>query len=367
MTDWAAEGLLEGVEGEQTRADRIELLEYLAREGFQLEEIKAACKQGRLGLLPLDRALEGEEARYSARDVSEETGLSLDLLRQLWRALGFADPDDDEIAYTAEDIEHARTVAAFRDAGLDEEALILISRVLGQSMAYLAETLREVAGEALLQAGDTEMTAGLRWAEAAKYLVPQLTPVLGYLLSMRLREQLKNALILEAELETGRTQARDITVCFADLVGFTKMGERVPPGELAAAARDLNGLAIEAARPPVRLVKMIGDAAMLVSEEPRPLVEAALQLAEAEPGAPLRVGIAAGAAVRHVGDWVGAPVNLASRVTGVAKPGSVLATREVRDLVREEFEWSNAGSRRLKGVRDPVRLYRVRAKDETPG
>lgn len=362
MTDWEAEGLLEGVDEGQARSDRIQLLDHLTREGVSLAELKEARARGRLGILPVERALKGAEPSYTPRQIAAEAGLDLDFTRGLWRALGFADMEDDELAFTDQDLEHAKLVGGFQAAGLDDEAIILISQVLGQGMAKLAETLREVVGDALLQPGDTELTAGLRWAEGAKYMVPQLTPALEYLLSTHLREQLKSSLIMAAELETGRTdEGRDITVCFADVVGFTKMGERVSPVELSEAGRELTSIAVDAARPPVRLVKMIGDAAMLVSEEPQPLVRAALTISEAEPGgAPLRVGIAAGHAIRHLGDWLGAPVNLASRVTGVAKPGSVLATREVRDSVREEFEWSSAGARKLKGVREPVKLYRVR-------
>ena len=113
-------------------------------------------------------------------------------------------------------------------------------------------------------------------------------------------------------------------------------------------------------------MKTIGDAAMLVSSEPEPLVEAALALvAGAErhrdvmPA--LRVGIASGQAVPESGDWFGAPVNLASRVTDVARPATVLTTKAVRDSVQPSFSWSYAGRRRLKGIADPVALYRVRA------
>lgn len=370
MTDVAAleaAGLLDGVEGEDARRDRIELLEYLLRDGFELDELKDAAAAGRLGLLPIDRVLQGgDPARYSAIEVAEKAGLDLDFLRRLWRSLGMADVEDDIVAFSPRDLEAARTVAGFREAGLDDESLILISQVLGQTMSHLGETLNEVVGDALLQAGDTERTAGLRWADAAKYMVPQLTPLLEYQLTVHMRERLKSQLIQAAELEAGKLDgSRDITVCFADLVGFTKLGERVPPAELSMAGRQLTGLAVEAARPPVRLVKMIGDAAMLVSTEPEPLLRAALELSEASENdermpAPLRVGVACGQAVPHMGDWLGAPINLASRVTDVAKPGSVLATKDVREQASEGFRWSDAGSRRFKGVREPVRLYRVR-------
>jgi adenylate cyclase len=193
-----------------------------------------------------------------------------------------------------------------------------------------------------------------------------LTPLLEYVMGVHLKEQIKSDIIGAEELTTGRVErASHVTVCFADLVGFTKLGERVPARDLGVAERLLTELVVEAARPPVRLVKTIGDAVMLVSPEPEPLVDVALRLVElaAQPGSgipALRAGIASGNAITQRGDWFGAPVNLASRLTDFARPGSVLATRDVRDALRESFAWSNAGTRRFRGVRSEVALYRAR-------
>jgi adenylate cyclase len=172
--------------------------------------------------------------------------------------------------------------------------------------------------------------------------------------------------VTQAELDTGRfAMGREMTICFADLVGFTRLGERVDLVDLGSAGRRLTDLATEAARPPVRLVKMIGDAAMFVSPDTEPLVEAALELAaeverHGDTMPPVRVGMARGQAISDAGDWFGAPVNLASRITSVARPASVLASAEVRDAAPDSFAWSAAGRRRFKGVRSDVSLYRVR-------
>ena len=105
---------------------------------------------------------------------------------------------------------------------------------------------------------------------------------------------------------------------------------------------------------------------MFVSPQPAPLVDAALQLVEASEAEgddfpPLRAGVALGPALNRGGDWYGHPVNLASRITGVARPGSVLAAQEVHDAVGEdEYRWSYAGQRHLKGVRGETKLFRVR-------
>jgi adenylate cyclase len=95
------------------------------------------------------------------------------------------------------------------------------------------------------------------------------------------------------------------------------------------------------------------------------LVGAALALVDAAERAELpslRAGIAFGPAAASAGDYFGHTVNLASRVTGVARPGSVLVTDEVRERSLEQFEWSTAGLFKLKGVSDRVRLNRVRPK-----
>src|SRR5205085_1315694 len=107
----------------------------------------------------------------------------------------------------------------------------------------------------------------------------------------------------------------------------------------------------------VRLVKTIGDAAMFVSREPAPLVEVALSLVEAVERAEmpaLRAGVAWGPALQRAGDFYGNTVNLASRVTGIARAGSVLCTKEIRDAAPDRFDWSFAGRHRMKGVADAV-------------
>ena len=117
-------------------------------------------------------------------------------------------------------------------------------------------------------------------------------------------------------------------------------------------------------RPPVRVVKMIGDAAMLVSPDDGPLLELALNLvaaAEADDSFPeMRAGLASGMALNRWGDWYGRPVNLASRVCSRARPGSVLVTEPVADASGgDDYRFSAAGQKQLKGI-GAVPLWRAR-------
>jgi len=185
-------------------------------------------------------------------------------------------------------------------------------------------------------------------------------------LRLQLRHGLETEAVSVAERAAGKLPgARDVTVCFADLVGFTRLGEAVPPEELENLANRLTGLARDVASPPVGFIKTIGDAVMFVSTDAAALLRAALELlvaAEKEDMPPLRVGLAAGSAVRRAGDWFGSPVNLASRVTAVARPGTVLVAESAHDLIGESdgFNWSFAGARHVKGVKGEVKLFRAR-------
>jgi adenylate cyclase len=131
-------------------------------------------------------------------------------------------------------------------------------------------------------------------------------------------------------------------------------------------ARRLAEVAGDVVEPPVRLVKTIGDAVMLVSLEPAALVDAALDLVAAADAdgselPQLRAGVAVGEAVAYGGDWYGRPINLASRLTSIARPSSVLATEAVREALPEEgYRFSFAGERRIKGIRGDQKLLRIR-------
>ena len=191
--------------------------------------------------------------------------------------------------------------------------------------------------------------------------------MLGPMIQEMLRLQLRHLMETEAVNATERAEgqrlpgARLVTIAFADLVGFTRLGEVVPPEDLERLAHRLADLAREVAVPPVRFIKTIGDEVMLVSSDPVALLDAVLDLVDATDGDDdfprLRAGVATGMAVSRAGDWFGSPVNLASRVTGAARPGSVLVSESAREAIGDDdrFTWSFAGARRLKGIKSDVR------------
>ena len=122
----------------------------------------------------------------------------------------------------------------------------------------------------------------------------------------------------------------------------------------------------------MRLVKTIGDAAMLVSSDTDALLSMLLDLADAADadgsGLPaIHAGVARGPALNRGGDVYGSAVNQASRIAEFARAGSVVASEDVKNAAQGEYRWSFAGRRRLKGLAEQASLYRVRRPPEPDG
>jgi adenylate cyclase len=364
QTDFAAEGLLDGLEGHQ-RSERLVLLQELAAEGVSLAELRRSTQAGTILYLAADRVI-GSRDRYAANEVAAATGLDMAFLTRLRRAMGLPIPDDDEAVYSDAEIASLRQVDIARAAGISDEELLDLMRVLGRSLAHIAESLRAVPLKLVLRPGMSEPELAQSYARAAEQLYPLVDPLLSNVLALHMRYATQSTVVSELERSGGQLPgSREVAVAFADLVGFTRLGEEVAPDELGRLAMRLEALASEAAEPPVRLVKTIGDAAMLTSPEPEPLLSATLDLieaadAEGEEFPQLRAGAALGVALPRAGDWFGRPVNLASRITAVARPGSLLADRALHERAEQAYRWSFAGERRLKGISDRVRLFRAR-------
>ena len=362
--DWAAEGLLDNCADERAREARRALLDKLHADGVPLEELRRAVAEDRLALLPVERLLISG-ARYSAREIAEQSGLDLDFFQAQRRALGLAVPDPDERVYGESDLESARMGNQYREAGLPDEEAMEAQRVLGRGMARYVEAITTLVGQSVLEEGTDENELASRLEAISRTLLPLSGPWLEHVFALHLREALRQEVVTAEQMATGRMDAgRDCAVAFADLVGFTELGETIPVEELGSVAGRLSRLAEEVVEPPVKIVKEIGDAVMLVAPEPLSMVESTLRLVEGgagQDGLPaIRAGVAFGPAVNRWGDWYGSTVNVASRLTGRARPSSVLATEAVRDATGGGFEWSFAGEKKLKGLSAPVKTYRAR-------
>src|SRR5215213_3754598 len=247
--------LYAGLEYDAERADRRRLLEELQGQGATFEILEEAVREERLATLPVEFAL-NDGHRYTLTEVAREAGLDPRYVRAVLLSLGHPNPRPRERRFSDRDVEVAQILRVFLDAGLPKDEILEVSRVVGQSMARTAAAVRRVVGNSLLNPGDSELDLGMRYAEAARRLAPLMGPVMQQQLEVHLREQVTREVITRAERESGAlARTRDVGVCFADLSGFTRLGQRLPPDEIGAIGNRMAEMATAVSRPPVELVK----------------------------------------------------------------------------------------------------------------
>lgn len=370
--EFEAEGLLGDLSG-KAREARLALLRELVEAGVPLDELKRAVAEDRLVLLPVERVFEEGGEQYTAAEIAEGAGLEHEFLVRLLQALGAPIPEREERVYGEADLEAAKRAKLFLDAGLPPEGVLETSRIIGISMANLADANVDLVGEVFTQPGVDERELAMRYAAAAETMVPLLGETLLHAYRIHLRERIRQAVITEAELAEGRLSGADeVTVAFADLVGFTRLGESLEIERIGDLTGRLFELASDVARPPVRLVKMIGDAAMFASHDSEPLLDAVVGLVESAGSddiPPLKAGAARGQALGRGGDWYGPPVNRAARITNFARPDSVVVDQAVKESLSPTngdgfFRFSFAGKHRFKGISGETPVHRVRRATE---
>ena len=357
--------LLDGLTG-RARAERAELILWLFEQGITAEEIRDSFAPM---LLAARRILGDDGSHISARQISDEVGIELDQLLRFQRASGLPQVDDPDAAvFMRPDGDTAVHIKRFLDLGIDPEQMLTVVRVLAEGLSNAAEVMRSAALGPVFHPGVTELEIAKGFQALVSQAAPLLGPMIQDMLLLQLRHVAETDAINANERRAGAPLpgARLVACAFAHLVGFTRLGEELPPEGIEQLSNRLAEIAREVVVAPVRLIKTIGDAVMFVSTDTAALLDVMLGLVaatEADELLPqLRVGVAHGSAVSRAGDWFGSPVNLASRVTSAARPGAVLVSESAREQIGEDdrYRWSFAGSRRLRGVISDVRLYRVR-------
>jgi adenylate cyclase len=370
LPDFEAEGMLDGLDPE-ARAARIRLLtELYIEDGVDLQTLKEEIEANRLALLPADIVLGRTSEKYTPNEIAELAGMPVSDFQNLIAAVGLPRPNPDQRRFDEADLMAARRLKRFQEAGIPTENLLAATRQVGSSAARIAQAHRDLVASDIVAPGADEYEAAIQLRDASRSLLPLAEQAVDYALRSHFLDQIRNqAMAMANPGLLGTDEGKEVSVCFADLVGFTRLGERAELEQIGTVAKLLESVAIEVANPEVRLVKTIGDAAMLVSEDGAALFDAALRFIEVGQEAgddlpALRVGVARGEALHQVGDWFGPPVNLASRITETARPDSVLAESKAVEAAGEEaFRYSRVGQHKFKGLDRPVKLYRVRRKE----
>jgi adenylate cyclase len=319
--------------------DAEDIRSFLRDKGVPEPDIDSAQAEGSLHLLVLEHLILPEPPIYTPVQVAERAGMPLERVRQYWRNLGLPDVPDDTVAFTDYDVQTLTVLSALMQHGMvDEDAAVLMARVIGSSMARIAEA--EVTASPALAGRDADVERAQLLTDKADAMIPALAGVLEYAWRRHLQAAARRATLWRADGDGDATAGADLAVGFVDLVGFTALAQQLSGPALA----DLVGRFEEVAFDVVvggggRVVKMIGDEAMFVVADPADAVRIGLNLAEAYAGeeglSDVRVGIAYGSVLPREGDYFGPVVNLASRIVNIARPGSVVVSGAVREAVDE--------------------------------
>jgi len=285
----------------------------------------------------VERSLLGETPTLTTDEVSQRAGVPRETSTQLWHQMGFAQAGDDEVAFTEADVDALRQAQELIDLGiLSAERQAALVRTWGRSFARLAEWQTSLLATVALESAEAEggdPTAVL--PELAEEVLPRVEALQSYVW----RRHLATAGARLMGVPDPSAPARAQSVCFVDIVGYTSRSRSLSETELVDwlegfESRTLD-LVVEAGG---RIIKNIGDEVLLVADDPAAAVGVALEMVRlgADDGddfPAVRAGIAHGEVVSRLGDVFGPTVNIASRLTSAAHPGTVLVDRGVHEAL----------------------------------
>ena len=336
----------------------------------------------------VERAILGQSPVFSSKDVAARTGVGVDDARRLWRALGFPEQGH-EVAFTDADADALGVLIGLVRSGLiDFDMGVNLTRAVGQTMARLADwevaTLVHRAEELVEEGGDgvappdaaeeeggaaAAHAAGAERMEAALRLVEEISAPFEELLVYAWRRHLAAAV---ARVEALRANEEDLntvqlTVGFADIVSFTALSNRLTEeriGDLVELFESRCSDVVASQRG--RVIKSIGDSVLFVNDDPvraYDTAEGIINVIGRDSRMPdVRVGLATGSVVMRLGDVFGPPVNLASRLTAVARRNRIIIdARTAQLLPGEDFETRPLPARPVRGfgIVEPMAVRRA--------
>jgi adenylate cyclase len=363
----------------ETDAQKVRLATACQQAGLPMAGIAAAIRDGRLSFGFLEAAPYRRWAVRSARtyrQVSQQTGVPLELLGSALESMGYARMAPDE-PIREDELEVVPLLQLGLATGiLDQVWSTRLGRGYAEGLRLIASVEKDVWQARfiapLVASGADQQTA----REQAAQLVGDLnfSPLVDRALMAAYRRQQELAWTeqlvedIEAALEETGVLGRPGRVpamCFLDLVGYTRLTEEQGDQAAAELAGSLAVLVERSSREHGGLpVKWLGDGVMVHFRYPAGAVLAALEMVEqfSEAGLPpAHVGVAAGPVVAQGGDYFGRTVNLAARIAAYASASRVLVSEPVVQRTPPRgVTFVELGQVQLQGIAHPVQLLEAR-------
>jgi adenylate cyclase len=370
---WVKSGLIPQLDGGAggpwgaPAAAQARIVARLRDRGHTIEQIQAATEDGRLAFGFIEELLPDEDGDATLKDVAKATGLEPAMIERLWSSFGL--PAQDLDAMSDEDVEAMREAAGVLSTGLPLVASLQLARVYGQALSQIADAevrlIHLYVHEPLMREG----VPGLRMAEQmetlARDLLPRSSTLMEYLHRRFLQHFVAQDVVghmeveLDGEVDLGRLR---VGICFCDLAGYTRFTEEEGDEQALSYVERFVDRVTETLPDDARVVKTIGDEAMIVGQDIQALTEWAVRFKDDFTERPEpRIGVHYGAALYRDGDYFGREVNLASRVVARARGGEVLVTDAVVEQVSQagRLTFEGIGQVKLKGFDEPRQLCRA--------
>lgn len=323
------------------------------------------------------RILEGarealdEQRTLALADVAAAVGMSEARIERLFEAAGRLR----ETGYGDRDLSYARTMRELLTV-VGEDELIRAARVRRRAISTVVVNDLMTVSRLLRQVEEQAAEATLdELSELLTAAGTHLAPLIEGMLPADYRETLLRLLDTEVVGDSSRSAASgqvDLAVGFADVVGFTRLSATTDPDALSEVLMAFESRVHDAVdeRGGILVSKFIGDAAMLVSGEVDLLAGALLDVVEADEGelegVPRRAGLAYGPVLVREGDYFGTAVNLAARLTDLARPGTVLVEPDTQERLSGEWRTHRTRPMKVKGL-GTMQPYRLRRPAEATG
>lgn len=295
----------------------------------------------------------GKPRRHSLRSAAEAAGMPLETAQRYWRSFGFTSVDDDALELTDSEAELLRVFAGWLDEGLvDDARMVRLLRLTGHGIAQLVQSQIDVVLDWMERTGiDPPMRL-----EYIETLAHRVLPDIQRLLSNAWRRQMATG-IQRLDPNPAPTPSVLLGIGFADLVGYTELSKRLSEQALTRLIQSFEDtVALVVSEHGGTVIKTIGDEVLYCASEPVTVAVIACELLKAFRGhadmPTLRAGIAHGPVVRHLGDVFGTTVNLASRLTNLAAPGTIVAAPELAAALNGDprFDLQPLPERHINGI-----------------
>src|SRR6266702_5305105 len=328
-------------------AQKIRLATACEQAGLPMDGIASAIRAGRLSFAFLEAAPYRRWSVRSARtyrQVSQETGVPLEVLGGALESMGFARMAPDELI-RQDELEVVPLLQLGLSRGiLDQVWLTRLGRAYAEGLRLAANVENEAyrarfTGPVRASGADQRTTMELASQLATEFL-PLVDPALLGIYRRQQEVVWTQDLVedIENELERAGVLGRPGRVpamSFLDLVGYTRLTEERGDAAAAELAASLAVLVDRSSREHGGVpVKWLGDGVMVHFRDPAGAVLAALGMVEELPAAglpPAHIGVAAGPVVAQGGDYFGRTVNLAARIAARAGAGQVLVSESVAE------------------------------------